>query len=77
MLLEHPSYICLDQFNNISSINAHYYGTGVEIINVLNNITAFVAGVGSSGTFTGISRRLKKNQIIQLNALLYNQKDVI
>ncbi len=60
MLLEHPSYICLDQFNNISSINAHYYGTGVEIINVLNNITAFVAGVGSSGTFTGISRRLKE-----------------
>lgn len=55
-----PEYICLDQFNNESSINAHYYGTGVEIINELDNITAFVSGVGTSGTFTGISKRLKE-----------------
>ena len=60
LLSENPKYICLDQFHNIASINAHYFGTGEEIINKLNNIEAFVAGVGSAGTFMGISRRLKE-----------------
>ncbi len=56
---QHSDWICLDQFNNHSCIEAHYYGTATEI---LKQITpdAFVASVGSGGTFTGISRHLKE-----------------
>ncbi len=61
ILKNHPEYICLDQFNNISSIKAHYLGTGKEIIQELNSVTAFVSGVGSAGTFMGISKRLKEH----------------
>ncbi len=51
----------VDQFNNPSSINAHYKSTGPEIWNDLNgNITAFVAAAGSGGTFTGTSKYLKE-----------------
>lgn len=54
-----PDWICLDQFNNTSCIDAHYYGTGREIIESIIP-DAFVASVGSGGTFTGVSKRLKE-----------------
>lgn len=54
-----PDWVCLDQFNNVSCINAHYNGTAQEIINEIIP-DAFVASVGSGGTFTGISKRLKQ-----------------
>lgn len=54
-----PDWVCLDQFNNVSCINAHYNGTAQEIINeIIPDV--FVASVGSGGTFTGISKRLKQ-----------------
>lgn len=59
LLNTHPEYVCLDQFKNESCIKAHYHGTGKEIINQIMP-DAFVACVGSSGTFTGIGKRLKK-----------------
>ncbi len=59
MLDREPNYICLDQFNNISSIKAHYNNTGKEILEEINKVDAFVSGVGSAGTFMGISQRLK------------------
>lgn len=54
-----PDWVCLDQFSNVSCINAHYNGTAQEIINEVIP-DAFVASVGSGGTFTGISKRLKQ-----------------
>ena len=54
-----PDWVCLDQFSNVSCINAHYNGTAQEIINEIIP-DAFVASVGSGGTFTGISKRLKQ-----------------
>ena len=51
----------VDQFNNLSSIGAHYRGTGPEIWRDLNGqLTAFVAAAGSGGTFIGCSRYLKE-----------------
>lgn len=58
LLIANPDWVCLDQFRNISCINAHYFGTAQEILNeIVPN--AFVACVGSGGTFTGVSKRLK------------------
>lgn len=56
---KNPAWICLDQFKNPSCIEAHYYGTAQEIIDKVIP-DAFVASVGSGGTFTGISKRLKQ-----------------
>lgn len=51
----------VDQFNNDSGVTAHFEGTGPEIWDALaGRIGAFVAAVGSSGTFTGVSRFLKR-----------------
>ena len=49
------------QFTNMDNVNAHFFGTGQEIINeVGNSIGGFIAGIGSGGTFTGIAKRLKE-----------------
>ena len=51
----------VDQFNNPSSVSAHYTTTGPEIWNDLEgNLDAFVAAVGSGGTFIGTSTFLKE-----------------
>jgi cysteine synthase A len=50
----------VDQFNNASGILAHMNGTGPEIWSDLGRgITAFVAAVGTGGTFVGASQFLK------------------
>ena len=54
-------YFYPDQYNNDSNWLAHFEGTGAEIINQTDGrITHFVAGLGTTGTFTGTSRRLKR-----------------
>lgn len=60
----------VDQFHNPSSVSAHYNTTGPEIWNDLPEIDAFVAAVGSGGTFIGTSRFLKsKNRNIRCVAV--------
>jgi cysteine synthase B len=50
-----------DQYNNADNWKAHYYGTAREIITqTRGKLTHFVAGLGSSGTFMGSGRRLKR-----------------
>jgi S-sulfo-L-cysteine synthase (O-acetyl-L-serine-dependent) len=50
-----------DQYNNPANWKAHYYSTAWEIWNQSRQrITHFVAGLGTTGTFVGTSRRLKE-----------------
>jgi cysteine synthase B len=54
-------YFYPDQYNNDANWQAHYHTTGIEIWNQTGGtVTHFVTGLGTSGTFTGVSRRLKE-----------------
>jgi S-sulfo-L-cysteine synthase (O-acetyl-L-serine-dependent) len=60
-------YFYADQYKNDNNWKAHYYGTAVEILNDLPDLTHFVTGLGTTGTFVGTGRRLKEfNSDIQL-----------
>lgn len=59
---EHPNYISLSQFDNENNPQIHYETTGVEILNQVPQIDIFVAGIGTGGTFSGVSRRLKEHR---------------
>jgi len=49
------------QFDNISNVNAHYFGTSLEILNDLDNkLDVFIAGFGTSGTLIGCAKRFKE-----------------
>ncbi len=53
-------YFYPDQYSNDANWRAHYDGTAVELLEQTEGrITHFVAGLGTTGTFTGVSRRLK------------------
>jgi cysteine synthase B len=53
-------YFYPDQYNNEANWRAHYDGTGPEIwAQTAGRITHFITGLGTSGTFTGVTRRLK------------------
>lgn len=55
------TYVYLDQYNNPANWQAHYQTTAIEIWEqTRGSITHFVAGLGTTGTFTGASRRLKE-----------------
>ena len=52
-------YFYPDQYSNASNPLAHYDGTGREILEALGDeLTHFVAGLGTSGTMMGTARRL-------------------
>lgn len=54
-------YYYPDQYNNPANWQAHFETTGPEIIRQTEGrITHFVTGLGTSGTFVGVARRLKK-----------------
>ncbi|MGA1994010.1 MAG: cysteine synthase family protein [Bryobacteraceae bacterium] len=53
-------YYYPDQYNNVANWMAHFQTTGPEIVSQSGGeVTHFVAALGTSGTFTGVSRRLK------------------
>jgi len=55
-------YFYADQYNNDANWRAHYESTGPEIWEQTDGrVTHFVAGLGTSGTFTGTARRLKES----------------
>src|SRR5581483_2871182 len=62
IVVENPdAYFYPDQYNNPANWQAHYETTGVEIFEQTEGrITHFVAGLGTSGTFIGVARRLRE-----------------
>jgi cysteine synthase B len=55
-------YFYPDQYNNPANWKAHFEHTGAEIVKQTGGrITHFVAAMGTSGTFMGTSRRLKRD----------------
>src|SRR5215510_311922 len=54
-------YFYPDQYNNPGNWRAHYDTTGPEILEqTVGRITHFVAGLGTSGTFVGVGRKLRE-----------------
>jgi cysteine synthase A len=56
---EHPNWFMPQQFTNPANPDAHRRTTAREILMQLPEITAFVAGVGTGGTITGVSGVLR------------------
>jgi cysteine synthase B len=56
-------YFYADQYNNDANWRAHYETTAVEILEQTDGrVTHFVAGLGTSGTFMGVGRRLREHR---------------
>ena len=63
-------YYYADQYSNEANWKAHYHTTAPEIWNqTQGRITHFVAGLGTTGTFTGTAKRLKELGQVQCIAL--------
>jgi len=61
-LADPDRYFYPDQYNNPANWKAHYEHTGPEIVRqTAGRITHFVAAMGTSGTFMGVSRRLRRD----------------
>ncbi len=59
---EHPDWVMLYQYGNPANADAHYRGTGPEILRDLPTITHFVAGLGTTGTLVGVGRYLREQK---------------
>jgi cysteine synthase B len=59
---EHDDWVMLYQYGNPANAEAHYTGTGPEILADLPSITHFVAGLGTTGTLMGVSRYLREKK---------------
>jgi cysteine synthase len=55
-----PGYYMPYQYGNEANPLAHYNGTAVEILEELDEVAAFVGGLGTGGTLMGNGRRLKE-----------------
>ncbi|ORV65718.1 PLP-dependent cysteine synthase family protein [Mycobacterium gastri] len=54
------SWVMLYQYGNPANTDAHYRGTGPELLADLPEITHFVAGLGTAGTLMGTGRFLRE-----------------
>ena len=63
LLAENPDYFMPQQFNNPANPEVHRQTTGPEIVSAMNGeaVDAFVAGIGTGGTITGVGEVLKKS----------------
>ena len=57
---EEPGAVAIGQFTNPANVLAHYETTGPEILAQLDQVDAFVAGIGTGGTVTGVGKRLRE-----------------
>ncbi|HUN57260.1 MAG TPA: cysteine synthase A [Candidatus Binataceae bacterium] len=61
LVRENPGYYMPQQFSNPANPDVHYHTTGPELIEQLERIDAFVAGVGTGGTISGTGRYLREH----------------
>jgi len=59
LLRENPAYFMPQQFENPANPEAHRRSTALELLDQLSSIDAFVAGIGTGGTVTGVGEILK------------------
>ncbi|MGQ0631470.1 MAG: PLP-dependent cysteine synthase family protein [Sporichthyaceae bacterium] len=62
MAEEHPDWVLLYQYGNPANPQAHYEGTGPELLEDLPTITHFVAGLGTTGTLMGVGRFFREHK---------------
>ncbi|RLT42645.1 MAG: cysteine synthase family protein [Chloroflexi bacterium] len=75
---EHPDWFMPFQYENAENPRAHYETTGPEIIRDLPTLDAFVSGLGTGGTLTGVGRRLKEyNPAIRVIAAAPHPGDMV
>lgn len=61
LMSKSPEYFMAQQFENPANPEAHRRGTALEILEACDNqIDAFVAGVGTGGTITGVGEVIKE-----------------
>jgi cysteine synthase len=60
-LARDPRYFMPFQYGNPANPQAHYEGTGEEIVRDLPEVTHFVAGLGTGGTLMGVGMRLREH----------------
>jgi cysteine synthase len=60
-LSQDDRYFMPFQYGNAANPDAHYEGTGAEIVRDLPEVTHFVAGLGTGGTLMGVGRRLHEH----------------
>mgnify|MGYP003873885657 FL=1 len=56
----HDNVFWTNQYDSIENYNAHYYGTGQEICDSFDTLDYVFIGVGSAGTVSGVSNRVKE-----------------
>jgi cysteine synthase A len=60
---ESKNHFNVNQFHNLKNIEAHYYGTGDELLEFITRnkieLNGFICGTGTGGTFMGVYKRLK------------------
>lgn len=59
-LVEEKGYFMPQQFENMANALKHYETTAEEIYNDFKDLDAFVAGVGTAGTVSGVGKKLKE-----------------
>lgn len=59
---KHSNAISLSQFDNQANPAYHHATTGREILEQVPEVDVFVAGIGTGGTFSGVSKYLKENK---------------
>jgi [CysO sulfur-carrier protein]-thiocarboxylate-dependent cysteine synthase len=59
---QNADWVMLYQYGNPANAQAHYDGTGPEILRDLPSVTHFVAGLGTTGTLVGAGRFLREHK---------------